>query len=121
MKLTLMNPPERAQTLMRRAGYSEYRDPNTGKSSFSKRLGLDFFPKFHAYVEEYSDALAINLHLDQKKPSYEGTPMHGGEYEGPLVEKEIARLKNFIESYKIEEPPKKKGFFAGFFGGGSDD
>ena len=39
---------------------------------------------------------SLNLHLDQKKPVYRGTVAHSGEYEGEIVAKEIARIKNIL-------------------------
>lgn len=119
MKITIQNPPDNGATLMKRAGYSMYTDRNTGLTSFSNRLGPDFFPKFHAYIEEAPGVLTINLHLDQKKPSYEGTPMHGGEYSGTMVEEEAKRVEAFIASYQKPEdlaPKTKPGFFAKLFG-----
>ncbi|MFH0928689.1 MAG: hypothetical protein V1821_04435, partial [bacterium] len=108
MKIIIPNPPDRALVFLRRAGYSEYLDPNTQKYSFSKRLGPDFFPKFHIYVEEYDTELVINLHLDQKKTSYEGSRQHSGEYEGPLLDREAERLKNFAATYDRELPDIEK-------------
>ncbi len=43
-------------------------------------------------------AIIINLHLDQKKPIYRGTPAHSAEYEGRVVEKEAERIKKIIGS-----------------------
>ena len=37
--------------------------------------------------------LAVNLHLDQKAPVYEGAAAHSGEYEGEVVSREAERLK----------------------------
>jgi len=37
------------------------------------------------------------LHLDQKKPSYQGQTKHSGEYEGELVEVEKARILQLLE------------------------
>ncbi len=70
--------------------------------SFERRLnrGSDF-PRFHAYVEEDGDKSTISLHLDAKAPSYQGTSAHAGEYEGPLVEAELARISS--STVKSEE------------------
>jgi hypothetical protein len=38
------------------------------------------------------------LHLDQKKPQYKGTRAHNGEYDGPIVEREITRIAGWVKS-----------------------
>lgn len=38
--------------------------------------------------------VTLNLHLDQKQPSYQGSHAHSGEYKGALIEVEVARIKN---------------------------
>ena len=119
MRFTISNPPDSGRTLLRRAGYSEYFDKNTGKTSYSKRLGPDFFPKFHAYLESGTEMLTIDLHIDQKQASYGDGVMHSGEYQGELVERETARLRAFIANYKKTAPPKK-GFLASIFGTGNN-
>jgi len=116
MKLTIQQPKETATNLLRKAGYSEYRDRNTGKFSFSKRLGRDFFPKFHLYTEEAPGQLTLNLHIDQKQASYEGSHMHSGEYEGELVENELQRIKDLNDHLEAPKPEEPKGFFSKLFG-----
>ena len=64
-----------------------------GKLSYTRKLARDFYPRFHVYVKETDRVVTFDLHLDQKKASYAGSNMHGGEYEGPLVEQELARIK----------------------------
>ncbi|PKM89105.1 hypothetical protein CVU83_00590 [Candidatus Falkowbacteria bacterium HGW-Falkowbacteria-2] len=84
---------------LRRAGYTFITDRSSGQDSFVRRLGGDFYPRFHLYVQEVagSDELYFNLHLDQKKASYEGQSRHSGEYEGELVEGEVARLQSYLQ------------------------
>ncbi len=90
-----------ASVFMRRAGYAEFRDPNTGITSYTKRLSRgDFYPRFHVYIEEVDNLPMVKLHLDQKRPSYAGAHAHNAEYEGPVVEKEINRLKQLLSLYK---------------------
>lgn len=78
--------------MMQRAGYAEFRDPNTGETSYTRRLGTHFYPRFHVYIEEQNNGLRVNLHLDQKQPSYPGFRKHSGEYDGATVEAEMERL-----------------------------
>lgn len=94
MKLTVKgNLPDTSRNIMRRLGYGEHYDHNTQQFSYSRRLGNDRYPRFHAYVDDLDKGMAINLHIDQKKASYEGQKAHSGEYEGSLVEEEIQRIQ----------------------------
>ena len=86
------------------------------------------------------DEIVFDLHLDQKKPSYVGTKAHGGEYDGPTVEKEMSRIAGWAshitgvptqakpEVVEADEPtpeelgqelppeqPKKNDLFQGIF------
>lgn len=82
---------------IRRCGYGEYYDKRLGKVSYMKRATMgDMFPRFHVYIEEHDDEVVFDLHLDQKRPSYEGSRMHAGEYDGAAVERESARMQGFV-------------------------
>jgi len=103
MKITINKPNDYARNLMRKCGYAAFEDPRTKENSFVRRLTGEFYPRFHAYADENDECLIVNLHLDQKKPSYGGAGhAHSGEYDGALVEAEGARLQNEIE-YLIKE------------------
>ncbi len=85
--------------LMRRCGYHlERKDQKTGELVFVRRVGAGDYPRFHIYlkIDEVSHETQINLHLDQKKPVYEGAPAHGAEYSGEIVEKEAERIKQIL-------------------------
>lgn len=96
MILRVPRPSVQPRVLMQRAGYSEFVDPNTGEVSYTRRLATHFYPRWHAYLEDEGDKLRVNLHLDQKQPSYPGFTKHSGEYNGPVVEAEIARILGAI-------------------------
>jgi len=67
--------------------------------SMVRKLGKNDYPRFHLYVKQMNGGDAgysFNLHLDQKKPSYNGTSAHSGEYHGDLVEDEVKRIKHLI-------------------------
>lgn len=109
------------RVFIRRAGYAEFNDPNTGIASYTKRLDRDYYPRFHLYIEQDKDNKKyFNLHLDQKKPSYAGSSAHNAEYEGGIVEKEGERIanliKNQIDNQKQSVTPTKKNFWEKFFG-----
>lgn len=75
---------------MRNIGYAPFRD------SYVRRIGRGAYPRFHIYVKEGENNIIINLHLDHKRPSYEGSIAHSGEYEGAIVEGEAERIKKSL-------------------------
>ena len=112
--------------LMRGCGYAQIENPHKGNEiSYARSLDSGrFYPRFHIYLKQLpGDKIEINLHLDMKKPSYEGVTAHSGEYEGELVKNEILRIqkisKNFI-SQEASKPPleffKKKSFWRKLLG-----
>ncbi len=102
MKLTVRGKlPDNPRNIMRRLGFGEHFDPNTKQISYSRRLSSGRFPRYHAYIEEIDGGMKINLHIDQKKASYTGQSAHSGEYEGPLVEQEIERIKSMISQMSL--------------------
>lgn len=89
-----------AVVFIRRCGYGEYYDKRLRKVSYMKRARIgDMFPRYHVYIVEQDEEVIFDLHLDQKRPSYEGTAMHAGEYEGIAVEKEGARIRSFASGH----------------------
>jgi len=88
------------QNLMRRLGY--YFERIKGDEMvFVRTLGTSRsgYPRFHIYlcVSRRASEAVINLHLDQKKPSYGGATAHSGEYEGELVKREAERIKELLK------------------------
>jgi len=82
-------------TLMRKLGYHPKKEDKIAKKqSFVRRLTASDYPRFHVYLESQNDKIIINLHLDQKKPIYKGTPAHAGEYDSEVVRQEAERIKN---------------------------
>jgi len=98
--------PANGHEVMQRFGYARIVSHHTGKESFVKRLYREHYPRFHCYLKETTDQLTFSLHLDQKEASYKGNHMHSGEYDGPLVEQEIANLKQFIVDLVKKEQEK---------------
>lgn len=87
---------ENLYNLMRRCGYrpfnNSYVRPVTN-SNFN-------YPRFHLHIKEVENQYILNLHLDQKKPSYGKEVAHSGEYETGTVEKEAERITKIIEELK---------------------
>ncbi len=113
---------ENLRIFLRRAGYAEFNDFNSGQTSYTRRLSRDFYPRFHVYAEQDQDNKAfLNLHLDQKKPSYAGAHAHNAEYEGGLVETEGQRLRGLIknqmdnQSQSTKPAEEKKSFWGKLF------
>ena len=90
MKFTIKNTKDNITNLTRKIGYFFI------GSSFIRPLERSGFPRFHLYISEKDDELIFNLHLDQKRPIYKGTPAHSGEYEGKVVENEAERIKQIL-------------------------
>lgn len=96
MRYRLPRGSYQPRVLLQRAGYNEFRDSRTGAVSYMRRLTGQFYPRFHVYIEEKGDDVILNIHLDQKRPSYAGSHMHSGEYDGPLIETEGQRIGTFF-------------------------
>ncbi len=104
MKLVIQKPFQgSAELFVRRAGYAKIIDRARGQTSYVFRLCRSgFYPRFHCYIEKEDEtSITLNLHLDQKQPSYQGSHMHSGEYEGEGVEKEARRIKEKVGKEKI--------------------
>lgn len=132
MRITITTS-DTALTFMRRAGYG-YQKEGSGEIAFVRRVSGSPFPRYHAYIIEQqsktaagqqgSRELVINLHVDQKAPTYQRGRAHAGEYDGPLVEQEAARLRAFAQSSSEQssgqevdaQEPKRKRFFGRLFG-----
>jgi len=99
MKIIIEKPRSNAHRLMRQCGYFFERQQGE-ELVFSRIVGAakSGYPRFHAYVkiDKVSQQTFINLHLDQKKPIYQGVPAHSAEYEGEVVEKEAQRIKSIL-------------------------
>ncbi len=81
---------ENLYSFLRKCGYA----PLHG--SFVKVLSGSGYPRFHLYLNEADDKYILNLHLDQKRPSYGKETAHSGEYNGEIVEKEAERIRELI-------------------------
>ncbi len=66
----------------------------TGEISYTKRLSGEDYPRFHIYVQKETpgESIETTLHLDEKKPSYEGYTAHSGQYQGQILEEEKQRI-----------------------------
>ncbi len=99
MRFQIYNQNYNLQDLMRRIGYKPIGTTEKGELNCVRPMGADY-PRFHIYVKEEKlgdkDVLTLSLHLDQKKPVYEGVTAHGGDYEGEVVQDEAQRIRDVI-------------------------
>ncbi|OHA63149.1 MAG: hypothetical protein A3E07_03595 [Candidatus Wildermuthbacteria bacterium RIFCSPHIGHO2_12_FULL_45_9] len=82
---------------MRSCGYApEGTDPKTGELKFYRSIRGRDYPKFHIYCKEsaHQSSASLNLHLDQKQPTYRGSSAHSGEYDGDIIEQEAGRIQS---------------------------
>lgn len=61
-----------------------------------KSLAGRDYPRFHMYLKKEGKAVTANIHLDQKKPSYEGSSAHGGDYDSEIIADEARRISTKI-------------------------
>ena len=81
--------------LVRRLGYKPLGLTDKNELNCVRPLGGDY-PRFHIYLKESPKIITFNIHLDQKKPSYEGATAHSGDYDSETVKQEVERLKEII-------------------------
>lgn len=100
MRLYFENLPDSPLNILRRAGYSFLRkDEQTGEMSFGKRVSGGEYPRFHLFVKKEGKGYVFNIHIDQKKASYQGSNAHSGEYEeeNKWLQYEAGQIKKEIE------------------------
>lgn len=113
MKLFLNKLNTTAVNFLRACGYIQIQNPHNQETSYARSLDPGrFYPRFHIYFEETPKQITVNLHLDAKKPSYEGTAAHSGEYDGAVVETEAARIQKIAQRFIPTQPAlnQKLGF-----------
>lgn len=99
MKFQIYNQKYNVPDLMHQIGYKPIGTTERNELNCVRPMGADY-PRFHIYVKEDKldnrDVLSFSLHLDQKKPVYEGVTAHGGDYEGEVVQDEAQRIRDVI-------------------------
>ena len=97
MEFVIRDMQESVNSLMRRLGYRPAYFQKAGESSIVRPLGGKDYPRFHLYIKQRNVDIYFNLHLDQKKPSYEGFTAHSGDYDGDVVRTEMERIKGLLQ------------------------
>lgn len=96
MKLIFENLKDTPLNLLRRLGYAFLkRDERTDEMSFIRKMSGGDYPRFHVFVKpDKEGSVSLTLHLDQKKPSYQGSSSHSGEYQDEgVLKKEAERVE----------------------------
>ncbi len=92
MKFKFPRKEHHSEELIKRAGYGKWHDKEFDKISYTRKLGSGNYPRFHVYLNEFEKYFEVDLHLDQKQPSYGSAHAHSGEYDGETVENEARRI-----------------------------
>ena len=101
MEFIIRDKNETIVSLGRKIGYRPMGVENN-EYSLVRELDRNKYPRFHIYAkkDDRSNEFHLNLHLDQKMPSYKGNGAHAhsGEYEGDIVEREAQRIRNILKN-----------------------
>ena len=95
MKFTINLSGKTLYSFMRERGYAPSYSASAQELAFQRLVAGREYPKFHAYCTQDGKSATINLHLDQKQPSYKGSHAHNAEHSGAVVEAEVQRIQSF--------------------------
>ena len=106
MDFIIKDSRESVSGLSRKIGYIIIDTNEKSEYNMVRKLDRDNYPRFHAYVKAQGSNFNFSLHLDQKKPVYEGSGAHAhnGEYFGPIIDEEADRIKGALSAQKNDEP-----------------
>src|SRR3989344_5662835 len=96
MEFQIKNINKSINDIMRQIGYMPAYFQKDGEFSIIRKIARTDYPRFHLYIKQSGQDFSFNLHLDQKKPSYEGQTGHSGDYDGEVVEAEGQRLQQLL-------------------------
>lgn len=97
MEFVIRDMEESTVSLMRRLGYHPAYFQKPGETSIVRQISGKDYPRFHLYIRQRNADLCFNLHLDQKKVSYEGQTGHSGDYDGEAVRGEMERIMGLLQ------------------------
>jgi hypothetical protein len=96
MDFVLKNIQKSIVKISREVGYLIIDTKENGEYNMVRKLTANHYPRFHIYLKQRGNDFVFDLHLDQKKPSYEGSHAHSGEYFGPVIDGEADRIKSIL-------------------------
>jgi len=99
MDFTLKDIKENVVSVARAINYLIIDTRPNGEYNLVRKLQGDNYPRFHVYLKQQGSTYIFSLHLDQKKPVYEGSGghAHNGEYFGPVIDNEADRIKSVLQ------------------------
>ena len=103
MDFVIKNIQQNIVGVARELGYVIIDSKDGGEYNLVRKLNYDNYPRFHIYVKQAGTDFHFSLHLDQKKPIYQGAHAHNGEYFGPVVEQEADRIRDVIARSSNDE------------------
>lgn len=89
------NTRDNINTLVRRLGYKPIGYTDKGELNCVRPIAGNY-PRFHIYLKDEKNVIRFSLHLDQKRPSYEGATAHSGDYDGDIVKEEARRIQQVV-------------------------
>lgn len=95
MFFSVVNQKENLISFVRRLGYKPLGYTPKNELNCVRSLSSDY-PRFHAYIKEEEGKFIFSLHLDQKKPSYEGATAHSGDYDSEIIKEEAERIREMV-------------------------
>jgi hypothetical protein len=101
MDFVIKNIEKNIVGVARELGYLIIDTKENGEYNLVRKLDINNYPRFHAYVTQQGTDFNFSLHLDQKAPIYQGVHAHNGEYFGPVVEQEADRIKEILKNEKV--------------------
>ena len=96
MEFAIKHNDKSVSDVMRLLGYQAAHFQKEGEFSIVRRLARTDYPRFHLYGTQSNSSIVFKLHLDQKKPSYEGQTGHSGDYDGEVVQAEAKRIQQIL-------------------------
>ena len=97
MDIIVESPRYNEMYLMRECGYKFWRDPRSGDSSFIRRLGRGYYPRFHIKVRrDKNRRLIFDLHFDSRRPLHHIGVRSYEDSESAVVQAEAARIRSLL-------------------------
>lgn len=94
-----LHKPINPVNLLRQAGYQPIHDYKSEQDSWVRTLGRLHYPRFHLHFKITERVIKLALHIDQKQATsrFAHVPRHAGEYDTPIVQAEIERLRRWLD------------------------
>jgi len=98
MELILKHTDKSVHDIMELTGYKTIHFQGDGEFSIVRPIRRGGYPRFHLYGVQQNSTIILNLHLEQRRPSYENVDSHTGETEGSEIKEEMARIEKLLNA-----------------------